>query len=247
MTDIAVLKIDLRQPDRRRVGRQRQAASRRPGVGARQPVRPGAQPDVRHRQRQVAPQRQLRQPQPVSGISADRRGRESRQQRRAAGEHRRPGRRHQRGDLRHRVPGNQLFDSQRARPRDDTTSYARRATSTAPGWASRRSTCRRRFANEVRPRVGRGRVRRRRSSRRAGRQSGVQSRRRDPQVERSRGHRPDAAEPRDRRDRNRLDGQAGPRARRRQGQEAISSSTSKSSAARTTKSERLRRLRLSGR
>ena len=89
-----------RQSDRRRVGRQRQARSRRPRVGPRQPVRLGSQPDVRHRQREIAPQRQLRQPQPVSGVSANRRRREPRQQRRSAREHRRPDRRNQRGDLR---------------------------------------------------------------------------------------------------------------------------------------------------
>ena len=61
--------------------------------------------------------------------------------------------------------------------------------------------------------------------------SGVQAGRRHSQVERSRGHRSDAAEPRDRRDRNRLDGQAGARARDDGNEQRSSSrSTSKSNA-----------------
>ena len=52
---------------------------------------------------------------PVSGVSADRRGGESRQQRRPAGQHRRQSRRHQRRDFRPVVPGHQLRHPQQRR------------------------------------------------------------------------------------------------------------------------------------
>ena len=98
----------------------------------------------------------LRGAQSVPGVSADRRGRESGQQRRSAGQHRRQGRRHQRGHLRPVVPGHQLCDSQQRRQRE-----VRRAQDQGPDRAgvarhSARSRCRRTFRSGLGLAIGEG-------------------------------------------------------------------------------------------
>ena len=127
--------------------------------------------------------------------------------RRTADQHRRQGHRHQRGDFWPVVPRHQLRHSQQRGQGAVRRAARPRVGSSGPISASGRSQCRKIFRSSLGLAIGEGVLRRSRRARGTGRSGRHSRRRRDPQVERFRGHRSDALEPGDRRDESRLDGQ----------------------------------------
>ena len=113
-TDIALLKIDVTQRARRALGRFEPAEGRRVGAGDWQPV--PAEPDGhgRHRQRDRPHQRGLRR---LRRFHPDRRGDQSRQFGRRAGQQPRRARRHQHRHLQRerRLPGHRVRGAEQSR------------------------------------------------------------------------------------------------------------------------------------